>query len=385
MLGVTEGMELATLPASCIPDLMTFTRTAGEAKDIGSLRSQTLKLIRRAFRSDSTIIWLMDQNNRITDPLELNVQRHFIPQYTDYYYRLNPFEPANIRSFRGSAITMEQVLPFHDFQKTEYYNDFIRPQKLRHQMVVYIRLNNKLRSVICTHRITHRRFSEEDLAVGDIVSAHLSAAFDRIEMIKEVERRGSFFQMILDSADVGLAALDLKRRVLFMNRKAVTICEGIKRDVISEVEQHSPESVIPPPVLSDCQRMEGPVKNDQGVGLDSSPVRERVMSISSFEKCLFRSRVVDRGVTDSNDPLFLITMEILPSHPRINDHAIKRECNFTNREAEVVSYVVKGYKNAEIADRLFISEGTVKNHLRNIFEKANVKNRTGLINRVLSL
>jgi DNA-binding CsgD family transcriptional regulator len=387
MLGVTEGMELARLPASCIPDLMTFTRIAGDAKDIGPLRSQTLNLARKVFRSDSTIIWLMGQNNRIGDPLELNVQRHLIPQYTNYYYRLNPFDPANIGPFRGSAITMEQVLPFHEFKKTEYYNDFIRPQKLRHQMVVYIRLNNKLTSVICTHRIKDQRFTEDDLAIGDIVSSSMSAAFDRIQMIKVVEKRGSFFQMILDSTDVGLAALDLKRRVLFMNRKAVSICEGIKKNVIPDYTQHRPESVIPPPVLSDCQRLEEWVKNDQGLGfgLDSFPVTERAMAISSFEKCLFRYRIVDKGVTDSNDPFLLITMEVFPSHPRINDHAIKRDCNLTNRETEVVSYIVRGYRNAEIADKLFISEGTVKNHLRNIFEKTNVKNRTGLIHKVLSL
>lgn len=376
---------MARLPASCIPDLMTFTRIAGNAKDIGSLRSQTLKRIRSVFRSDSTIVWMMGPNNRIGDPLELNVQRYLIPQYTNYYYRLNPLEPANLRSFRGSAISMEQVLPFYDFKKTEYYNDFIRPQKLRHQMVVYIRLNNRLTSVICTHRITDKEFSPEDLALGDIVSSHMSAAFDRIQMIQEVERRGSFFQMILDSTDVGLAALDWKRRVLFMNRKAVTICEGIKMNVISETAQHRSESVIPPPVLNDCQRLEEWVKTVQGVGLDLCPMKERVIAISSFEQCLFRSRLVDKGVTDSKDPLFLISMEIFPSHPGINAHAIKRDCNLTQRETEVISYIVKGYRNAEIADKLFISEGTVKNHLRNIFEKTNVKNRTSLIHKVLFL
>ncbi|MBN1832445.1 MAG: hypothetical protein JW896_10065 [Deltaproteobacteria bacterium] len=385
MLEVTEGMELAKLLTSCIPDLMTFTRIAGSAKDMGSLLSQTLDLIRRTFRSDSTIIWLMGQNNRITDPLDLNIQRHLIPQYTNYYYRLNPLDPVNMGSFRGCAISMDQVLPFHEFQKTEYYNDFIKQQKIRHQMVVYIRLNGKLTSVICTHRITNRRFIEEDLALGDIVSSHMSAAFDRVQIIKEVEKRRSFFQMILDSTDVGLAALDLKRKVLFMNRKAVTICEGIRRDAISEIGRHTPESVIPPPVLSDCQRMEEWLKKDQDASLESSPVRERVMLISPFEKCLFRSRIVDKGINDYDYPLFLITMEIIPLHPRISDHAIKNDCNLTNRETEIVSYVVRGYRNAEIAERLFISEGTVKNHLSNIFEKANVKNRTGLIHRVLCL
>jgi len=376
---------LAKLPASCIPDLMAFTRIAGSAKDIGSLRSQTLKLIRRIFRSDSTINWLIAQDNRIADPLELNIERHLIPQYTGYYHRLNPFDRVNMRCFRGSALSMEQVLPFYEFQKTEYYNDFIKQQKILHQMVVYIRMNGKLTSAICTHRIGNRRFGEEDLALGGIVSSHMSAAFERIQTMKEIEERGSFFQMILDSADVGLAALDLKRNVLFANRRAVTICESIRRDAVSEIGRHNPESVIPEPVLKDCQRMEEWVRKEQNGRLEPSPARERVMPIFPFEKCLFRSRIVDKGIVDSDYPFFLITMEILPVHPPISDHAVNDDCNLTNRETEIVSYVARGYRNAEIAERLFISEGTVKNHLRNIFEKAKVRNRTGLIQRVLRL
>jgi DNA-binding CsgD family transcriptional regulator len=380
-----KEMEFARPQAGCIPDLMEFARIACVARDIGSLRSGTLHLIRRIFRSDSTIIWLTDQNNRAVEPLEVNVQHHFFPMYRDYYFRKNPFDPVNMGSFAGTSVSMEQLVPYNDFRKTEYYNDFIKPQNIRRQMVVYIRVNNKLTSLICTHRFNNRRFNEEDLAAGNIVSSHLSAAFERIHMIEEIRRKGSFFQMIFDSTDVGIAALDLGKKLLLINRKGISICEGMKKEAISKNELYNVESVIPPPVLNDCEAVEKCVKNDQKVGIDSFPIRERIMAISSFEKCLFRSRIVNRSLTDFNHPLFLITMEILPEHPKINDRAVKGECNLTKRETEIVSYILKGYRNAEIADSLFISEGTVKNHLRNIFEKAKVRNRTGLIHKVLSL
>ena len=49
-----------------------------------------------------------------------------------------------------------------------------------------------------------------------------------------------------------------------------------------------------------------------------------------------------------------------------------------DREREVVSYVVHGFANLEIARRLFISERTVSTHLVNIYEKLNVHSRAEL-------
>lgn len=49
-----------------------------------------------------------------------------------------------------------------------------------------------------------------------------------------------------------------------------------------------------------------------------------------------------------------------------------------DREREVVSYVVHGFANREIADRLCISERTVSTHLVNIYEKLNVHSRAEL-------
>ncbi len=45
------------------------------------------------------------------------------------------------------------------------------------------------------------------------------------------------------------------------------------------------------------------------------------------------------------------------------------------REGEVLQYVARGHTNKEIAGTLFISENTVKVHLRNILDKLHMKNR----------
>lgn len=54
----------------------------------------------------------------------------------------------------------------------------------------------------------------------------------------------------------------------------------------------------------------------------------------------------------------------------------KEECPLTKRELQVVELLGEGLYNKEIAERLFISEKTVKNHVSSIFKKIGVTDRT---------
>ena len=51
----------------------------------------------------------------------------------------------------------------------------------------------------------------------------------------------------------------------------------------------------------------------------------------------------------------------------------------TAREREVLSLVVRGYSNADIGETCYISEGTVKTHIRHILAKLELIDRTQLI------
>jgi two-component system nitrate/nitrite response regulator NarP len=51
----------------------------------------------------------------------------------------------------------------------------------------------------------------------------------------------------------------------------------------------------------------------------------------------------------------------------------------TTREVEVAGLVALGLRNRDIADRLAISEGTVKIHLHNIYEKLGIEGRSQLV------
>jgi DNA-binding NarL/FixJ family response regulator len=57
------------------------------------------------------------------------------------------------------------------------------------------------------------------------------------------------------------------------------------------------------------------------------------------------------------------------------DQAVKSKDDISGREQEVLQLVCQGATNREIAERLIVSEHTVKVHLRHILNKLNLRNR----------
>lgn len=78
----------------------------------------------------------------------------------------------------------------------------------------------------------------------------------------------------------------------------------------------------------------------------------------------------------------------LKANDNINEKAKEkwrdgRDERLTKRELDVLACIAKGFSNKDIADALFVSEKTVKNHLTNIFRKLNVNDRTQALIYVL--
>ena len=56
----------------------------------------------------------------------------------------------------------------------------------------------------------------------------------------------------------------------------------------------------------------------------------------------------------------------------------------SDKEKEVCGLVSRGYTNEQISENLHISKTTVKTHLRNIYSKTDIHDRTNLAIRVLN-
>src|ERR1700756_5242007 len=84
-------------------------------------------------------------------------------------------------------------------------------------------------------------------------------------------------------------------------------------------------------------------------------------------------------VLDSHTPAAVMRQFAAPGEVGSSGSGKSRERSpLSQREREIVQLVAQGYKNKEMAEKMFISEQTVKNHLHNIFDKLGVSDRLEL-------
>lgn len=142
----------------------------------------------------------------------------------------------------------------------------------------------------------------------------------------------------------------------------LTLQSAIVSRVHSKIVKHKDELFI-----SDCSSTNGTILNGLKITRET---RIRVGDI--LDICDFRYTVVCEDEVDDNTGT-IYRMQDAP----VEDFGSKYD--LTPRELEVVSYLVKGVSTKQIAENMFISNGTTKNHILNILKKTNTHSRVELV------
>src|SRR5271155_5274991 len=64
------------------------------------------------------------------------------------------------------------------------------------------------------------------------------------------------------------------------------------------------------------------------------------------------------------------------AEPVIPDEKKREDLSITRREMEILELIARGMSNREIAEKLYVSENTVKTHSSRVFDKLGAKRRT---------
>ena len=109
-----------------------------------------------------------------------------------------------------------------------------------------------------------------------------------------------------------------------------------------------------------------------GIVLKQSPTD---LLIKSIRKVHAGEIWLDSNTTAAVMRQFSLGQEHVPSTGNGRE---RQRSPLSQREREIVALVAQGFKNKEMAEKMFISEQTVKNHLHNIFDKLGVSDRLEL-------
>jgi NarL family two-component system response regulator LiaR len=100
-----------------------------------------------------------------------------------------------------------------------------------------------------------------------------------------------------------------------------------------------------------------------------------LMKDSSPQELMQAIRDVHRGEPSMDPAIAQKLMRELQKSARAPELPLTKE-PLTEREVEVLKWVAQGLSNQEIADRLVVSERTVRSHVSNVLDKLHLANRT---------
>lgn len=138
-------------------------------------------------------------------------------------------------------------------------------------------------------------------------------------------------------------------------------------DILQQLQQkHKSVKVI---LLTPSERQGGNALGDTAAG-----ILPKQAAFDTLMECIHK---VDAGEPWTNVSSAAPSALPFGGSARSNG-ATKENTPLSFRERQVVSLVSQGFRNKEIAQKMFISEQTVKNHLHNIFDKLGVSDRLEL-------
>lgn len=366
-----------TLNNASLNEILQVGHSALECKHVNEVRRVVLSLLERVLNVDKSNFFLI----RGEDKLNLNsiisrgVEESFLNQYRRYYSMLDPWLrlPFDGKLFppEKKSMTLDQIQRTKNLIRTEYYNDFYRPQTIHHQMNIYLYSVNQPIGMVALFRPKNARgFTSEDRAKATMMSPYVAGALAKtIAFDKKLALEFVLDNFAEELPHRGVIVLDEPLEVIYCNEKAENIIAGLGQGKGFSREIPIP---IPKEIRQCCRQLKVPQKNERpfahlslivpGLG---QKITVSVQLINCFEDMTF----------------FVVFLD--PEQKILYRSKPIRQLGLTDREFQLTCLVSQGLKNIEISDKLGISIYTVETHLRNIYQKTGVRNRTELLHQLL--
>ncbi len=373
-------MMMDTLPYPMLTNVLEVISAASESLDCSLVRQKALDALFDTISAEGAIFFLPDGKGLFTYIIIKNLDRKYCDYYKTYFYRFDPLKLTQGLDNRKRLNRLEEAISYDSLQPTEYYNDFLKPQKIHHKLIVNLVAEKELYGkIVLTRPRKFNRFTRKEIRIAKIISPYLAHALAHNDLRKKIRLKGNILDYIEKQSSVGMILLDENLQIIYRNPKADEIFGNLKCSGFA-VNSNDPISFQ---LLKDCREIQSSLKSCPTGGMIVP--RQRVVKGLNHNRFSVTTKALDQESDWEGSRLFMVCIQEQSPPPNIDPQYLMDTFHLSRREIDVAALLFLGLKNAQIAGRLFVSEVTVKKHLQNIYDKVGVNNRTTLINRILTV
>ena len=370
-----------SLPYPILTNVLDVISASSEKSDFSLVRQKALDVLFRSIAAEGAILILPDKMRFSSHVMIKNLDEKFSGYYIDYYHQFDPLKLLRGLQ-RGKALNCADGICTYSYdsqQPAEYYTDFLKPQKIHHKLVANLVAEDETYGrVVWMRSQKSNRFTNQEIRLAKAIAPYLAHALAYNELRERLKLKGKILNYIEKQSSVGIILLDEKLQVVYINEKAEELF-----DVIEGSAANGPgREQILSQVLTDCREI---MASNKGRPTDFMAIpHKRTVGACHPNRFAATYKALTQASEAQNPVLFMVCIEEESPAVNVNPRHLMETYRLSKREVDVADLLFSGLKNAQIADKLFISEITVKKHLQNIYNKVGVNNRTSLINKMLT-
>jgi len=350
--------------------ILDLLDVAVTAEDVDRMMEETLGELQRLLKLDSATFFLVEQD-RFIRPCDVNIDTRLRQDYMDYYYAISLFRPNQLRVKRAdrNVFQIEDLIDRRTFQKTEFYSGHFQYLNIHYITGVYLRYAGDIIGCLCLNRANPRRpFHPSEVRLAEALSDRLAKVL-HLHLAREREQqRLQVLQVSSEHLDCGILTLNRRFEPLYQNGRA--------RGLLARLEQETGAGEPGPSIQERIRQM----LSGDGIAGDT---RHLPVTLSEKEQYLIQASKLAEAGESLHTPVYLVEIREQGSSWNLDVETLRRRYDLSTREVEIVGLIAHGLSNKEIADKLCISPWTVITHVKNIFSKMQVHNRTSAVQKAL--
>jgi DNA-binding CsgD family transcriptional regulator len=325
---------------------------------------------RNFFGFSNTAFVLLDTANFVLSyPVFGSIPRSSIERHRAVYRDEGIFLRAMMQERKllsRKFITATDIMSRQNYDLSLYYQDIVRPADAYDSALIPFAGRGAIRGMLAIFKPAQDGlFTELERKALSLLSDPVGALFESHLEFLSLRSETAIDESIFSGLDTGVIVVDQDNQVIRMNSVAERFC---KRLYSGDATQAVRKFLA---TLWESGRI-GKQKADSITDLDGSKVDVKVLPMSHLtplQNIAFRYVIYLRNTTDKEEQV-----------GRLVDRY-----SLSKRELEIILRIVEGEDNVTIADKLFLSEHTVRTHLQNIYRKLSISNRISIIHAFRAL